>query len=101
MADAGAPVELTDYYADTLGTIDPRLLTHASVARALRAPANWSTPELLRGHAEALIRTGSARASAEAAKLLRDALDLARRQHAVSWEARIRATIAATGSAAR
>jgi predicted ATPase len=58
-----------------------------------RGGSGFSVPELLRLKAELLLLSGTG-ATAEAAECFRDAIDLARRQSAKSWELRATMSLA-------
>jgi hypothetical protein len=74
-----------------LPTLHPGLMTPASLARATDGRAGWAAPELLRCWGEQLVRVG---AGAQAERVFRQALALARRQGALAWELRAATSLA-------
>ena len=86
--DAGSANDVADspQALDLLGTLDPRMLTAATVARVEAGDVLWCAPEVLRVEAErdlALQYSGPA-----AESQLWRASELARKQDALSWELR-------------
>jgi predicted ATPase/DNA-binding winged helix-turn-helix (wHTH) protein len=81
----------TGLHLDMLPTLHPGLMTPASLARATDGRAGWAAPELLRCWGEQLVRVG---AGAQAERVFRQALALARRQGALAWELRAATSLA-------
>lgn len=78
---------------DTLATIREELAGADSISRALRGPASWCTPEILRAHGLAQARQDGADPRRTEALLLR-ALALATAQGALSWQLRAATSLA-------
>jgi hypothetical protein len=82
----------TGLHLETLGTFDPTLATTAALERAETGSAGWSTPELLRAKAERMLSEAADACAVEA--LLRQALEIARKQGALAWELRATTSLA-------
>jgi predicted ATPase len=65
-----------------------------AIDRSERIKEGWSIPELLRIKGELLLLQGAADALVEAEHVFRQALDLASRQDALSWELRVATSLA-------
>ena len=78
---------------DALGTFSQRMVLPATLARAERGLVGWCAPEILRAHAENLLRSGEADVVAAEAIFMRS-LQLARMQGALSWELRSAGSLA-------
>jgi predicted ATPase len=74
--------------ADGLATIEE------AIDRSERAEERWATAELLRIKGELVLLQGASGASAIAESHFQQALDLARRQGALSWELRTATSLA-------
>jgi predicted ATPase len=81
----------TGLHLDMLPTLHAGLMTPASLARAMDGRAGWAAPELLRCWGGQLARVG---AGAQAERVFRQALALARRQGALAWELRAATSLA-------
>ncbi|WP_046111325.1 ATP-binding protein [Aquincola tertiaricarbonis] len=73
---------------ETLCTIDATLADDDLLARARLGGGSWCAPELMRVKALRLLQQGEGACQAEARQLLREAIELAREQQALSWELR-------------
>jgi len=78
---------------ETVATLSETLADDATLARGERGRGGWSTPELLRVSATRLLQQEKPD-SGRAESLLLQALDVARRQQALSWELRSAMTLA-------
>ncbi|MBR1125440.1 helix-turn-helix transcriptional regulator [Bradyrhizobium lablabi] len=84
---------LNAFQAESVSTFSWKLLCPQPLADATAGSVNWCTAEILRARGEQLLETdGANRAEAEA--LFRQALDIARRQTALSWELRSAVSLA-------
>jgi predicted ATPase/DNA-binding winged helix-turn-helix (wHTH) protein len=83
----------TGLHLETLGTLDPSLATATALERAETGLAGWSTAELLRVKAEKLL-SGQATDVCTAEALLRNAINIARKQGALAWELRATMSLA-------
>lgn len=91
--DLGKHPLCTPFQLEVLATVRPELASTEILCRAVRGTAGWCTPELLRIQAERIPRsTPSAAEEAEAGLL--EALAVARRQNALSWELRAAMSLA-------
>ncbi|WP_394846401.1 helix-turn-helix transcriptional regulator [Pendulispora brunnea] len=77
------------YLADIMATIDGPRASEAALARTAKGGETWCTAELLRIRATRILDRAE-----EAESLLRQSLDIARRQQALSWELRTATTLA-------
>lgn len=82
----------TTMESDMLGTLVAELVGPEQLGRVEAGIVGWCAPETLRARAEALMSAPSRRAEAEG--LLKQSLDLARRQGARAWELRTVTTLA-------
>jgi predicted ATPase len=85
---------LTPYQAERLSTFARQLLHPEPLAQALRGVTNWCTAEMLRKRGEILLACNSPGARAEAETLFLCAIDISRRQKALSWELRSATSLA-------
>jgi hypothetical protein len=83
----------TPLYQETLASLDAELATEAVFARAETGLAGWSTAEVLRIKAEALLNADGGNTT-EAEMLLHRSLKLAREQGALAWELRSATSLA-------
>jgi predicted ATPase/DNA-binding winged helix-turn-helix (wHTH) protein len=83
----------TGLHLETLGTFAPSLATAKALERAETGSAGWSTPELLRVKAERIL-SGQAADIPTAEALLRNAINIARKQDALAWELRAATSLA-------
>lgn len=81
-------------HRETLATLDPRYLDDALLLRAEQGGARWCAAELRRLHGERLLNTGDVAVQAEAERLFRAALLLARQQGVPGWELRAAMSLA-------
>ncbi len=86
--------QLTPFQAESLCTIDWRLVGLRALAPALRGEENWATAEILRAHGEALLDRKGIEVWPEAERLFGRALDISRRQQALAWELRAATSLA-------
>jgi predicted ATPase/DNA-binding winged helix-turn-helix (wHTH) protein len=83
----------TGLHLEVLGTVASSLATETALQRAETGAAGWSTPELLRVKAQTLLE-GQAPDIPVAEALLKDAINIARRQDALAWELRATTSLA-------
>jgi hypothetical protein len=92
------PRFFTHVLAEGLGStgqfVDGLEAIEEAIARSERAGERWGTAELLRIKGEILLSRGDFEAPAVAENQLRQALDLARQQGALSWELRSATSLA-------
>jgi len=107
------PAESGGLIGEMMVTLDPRFVDDALLQRALSGEAGWSTAEILRAQAQALLLEGSGNASdpcgswlasdgvlsdstniKQAEHLLQQALTTARTQGALAWELRSATSLA-------
>jgi predicted ATPase len=79
---------LTRFQAESLSTIDWRLLSPRALTDVGRGDITWASAEILRAHGETLLSRDGAGDSAEAEKLFLRSLDISSQQHAIAWELR-------------
>jgi len=85
---------LTPFQAESLCTINRRLLCARPLADALRGEINWATAEILRVQGEMILDARGATAELDAERLFLQSLDISRHQHALSWELRSATSLA-------
>ncbi len=85
---------LTLYQAERLSTFAPQLLHPEPLAEALRGATNWCTAEILRKRGEILLAGNAANDTPEAEDLFLRAIDISRKQKALSWELRSATSLA-------
>lgn len=81
-------------YLDLVGTVSEELVSACSIARSEHGRGCWWTAEILRVKGERMLRTTSPGAAASAEEQFQTALDMARRQDALSWELRAAMSLA-------
>ncbi|HEY6645088.1 ATP-binding protein [Povalibacter sp.] len=84
----------TSQYLDILASLREDLVSRDAMVRAEAGRSGWCTSEILRVKAERLIRDSGHEAFSCAEALLTRALEIARRQHARSWELRASMSLA-------
>ena len=91
----GEPVPLVGtLQVDTFPTFSIHLLTPASAMRAERGAAGWCQPEIRRVQGEWLLAEGTPGSAETAESMFRQAIEIARKQGALSWELRAVASLA-------
>jgi predicted ATPase/DNA-binding winged helix-turn-helix (wHTH) protein len=83
-----------DLQFETFATFSPRFLTPEGAAPTETGGSGWCSPEIRRVQGEWLLREQAPHAASAAEDLFRDALELSRRQGAVSWELRAAMSLA-------
>jgi predicted ATPase/DNA-binding winged helix-turn-helix (wHTH) protein len=78
---------------ETFATFSPQFLTPEAASRAAGGNSGWCYPEILRAQGEWLLAQRGTGGTAEAEALFREALEVARRQGALSWELRAAASL--------
>lgn len=81
---------------DCIASVAPSWHHAVSQNRLHSGACEWSSAEVLRKHGEHLLQHGNADASASAEEAFRRAMDIARRQGALSWELRAAMSLART-----
>jgi predicted ATPase len=97
-ASAGDPLERSQdplsgsQYLEVFNTVCEELVSEDAIVRAESGRAGWVTAEVLRVRGERLLKAGKPHNEAEA--ILRNALEIARREGALSWELRAATSLA-------
>jgi len=93
--ESGCGPEMSDILKlETFATFSPLLLTPEAVSREKRSASGWCSPELRRAEGEWLLAQQAPNAATTAEALFNEAIEIARKQGAVSWELRAATSLA-------
>jgi len=81
-------------YLDLLGVLSEELVSSCSIVRAEHGRGCWWAPEILRVKGERMLKKGGLYTVAQVEAQFQTALDIARRQEALSWELRAALSLA-------